>query len=124
MRFLVDNALSPALAAGLSEAGHPSVHLCEYGMGSSPDEEVFARASAEERHLISADTDFAAILAKRGASRPSVILFRGEGVHRPHQQLMLLLTNLSRIAAALEEGSLVVIERTRIRIRRLPITGA
>jgi len=36
---------------------------------------------------------------------------------------MLILTNLPNIAGALQEGSVIVIERSRIRVRRLPMVG-
>jgi len=122
LRFLVDNALSPAVAEGLRQAGHDASHVRDYGMAAEDDEEIFERAAQEGRILISADTDFGTILALRKTHKPSVLLFRLSTQHHPDHQIRVLLENLSDLSADLERGCIAVFEDTRIRVRPLPIT--
>jgi predicted nuclease of predicted toxin-antitoxin system len=124
VKFLVDMMLSTRVAEELRNAGHDAVHVREYGLQRALDEEILARAAREQRTLISADMDFGFLLASRRHPWPSVVLLRRLASHRADFVVTLLLANLPQLAEALEQGSLVVLEENRIRVRRLPISPA
>jgi predicted nuclease of predicted toxin-antitoxin system len=123
MKWLVDNALSPGVADLLAVAGHDAVHVRNLGLQSATDAIIFQTAVDQNRILISADTDFGAMLTLQNATRPSVVLFRHGAPRKPAEQAALLLANLAAVTSDLEAGAIVVFHRDRIRVRRLVQSG-
>jgi predicted nuclease of predicted toxin-antitoxin system len=124
MKFLIDQNISEKVAEGLQELGHDAVTVGSYGLSTADDLIIFERAAEENRVVVSADTDFGTILAKRQESKLSIILFRLFSTNqRAEEQVALIKANLENIEVDLLEGSIVVIEPSQIRIRPLPIGG-
>jgi predicted nuclease of predicted toxin-antitoxin system len=121
MRLLLDNNLSPRLAEVLSKAGWDAVHVAALGLRAAPDTVVMQTALDDDRVLVSADTDFGALLAATRASQPSVVLVRRVVGRRVQALSALLLANLPEVEDELRSGSVVVIGDDSIRVRRLPI---
>jgi predicted nuclease of predicted toxin-antitoxin system len=124
MKFLIDNNLSPRVAAGLAQAGHDAAHVREYGMAAAPDDAVLARARDEDRVLVSADTDFGLLLAVSGAVSPSVLLIRRISERRADQIVAIILANLAPVADDLVSGAVVALGDNWVRVRPLPIPPA
>lgn len=123
MKFLIDNNLSPLLADALKAAGHDAVHLRDLGMQAATDHAVLEHARADERILVSADTDFGGLLARSGTSTPSVILIRRLAGRRAAEQAAIILANLDQVAEDLTAGAIVVLHEDSLRVRRLPMPG-
>lgn len=82
---------------------------------------MLAKARVEGQVLISADTDFGALLAFEQATTPSVLLIRRLADRRAGQQAKIILANLPSFEADLLSGAMVVLTEESIRIRPLPI---
>jgi predicted nuclease of predicted toxin-antitoxin system len=121
VKFLVDENLSPRVAELLSEKGHNAVHVREIQASGAPDADVMRIAESEGRVIISADTDFGALLAQARAVKPSVVLVREFAALRPPELAALVLGHLKLLQEDLEAGAIAVFTRRGIRVRMLPI---
>src|ERR1700731_2736049 len=58
MRLLLDMNLPTAVADWLRSAGHEAIDVRELGLGDVPDREVFERAAADSRIVVTFDLEF------------------------------------------------------------------
>lgn len=86
------------------------------------DEAITDYAAAQGRIIVSADTDFGAILAARQAAKPSFVLLRRTNDLSPEAIAAVLTSNLPAHEDALNQGAIVVISDNVVRVRQLPIT--
>lgn len=123
MKLLLDQGLPRGAAELLRTNGIDTIHTGEIGYATAQDEEIVDRARVENRVVVTLDADFHSLLALSGASLPSVIRIRMEGL-----KAVALTRLLQRITAEwseeLEIGALLTVQPDRIRVHRLPILGS
>ena len=121
MKLLLDENLPPRLAGLLTEAGHAAVHVRDLDASGSSDPHIIDLALADGRTIVSADTDFGALLASTGATAPSVILVREVVDRRPPELADLLTACIEQLEAQLTAGAMVALTPAGARVRRLPL---
>lgn len=121
MRLLIDQNLATRVAALLRDAGHDAVHVSERDMSRADDDQVLTLATAEDRVVVSEDTDFGALLARSGSPLPSLVLLRSADRLTTQARADLLIATIGRVEAELDTGAIVVVGRSRVRIRPLPL---
>lgn len=112
--------VTPQSIAHLRRAGHEAVHAASVGLATVSDREILDVARREGRVVITADLDYPRLLALESAEGPGIILFRG-GSYSDEEMLALLDRVLVSTLNVNLERSVTVIDRHRIRRRRLPI---
>ena len=120
INLLLDQGLPRGASALLREAGHDTVHVADIGMATASDGDILEKARSEDRAVVTLDADFHALVAVSGASSPSVIRLRVEGL-RGEKLVSLLLLAIGECGEDLEAGALVTVQERRLRIRRLPL---
>jgi predicted nuclease of predicted toxin-antitoxin system len=121
VRFLVDENLPPSLAKLLTASGHDAVHIRDLEAPRAPDSAVMSRAASEDRVIVSADTDFGALLAQARATKPSVILVREIMGLRPAELASVIVDQLDILEPHFRTGAIAAITATGIRVRPLPL---
>jgi predicted nuclease of predicted toxin-antitoxin system len=120
VKFLIDMPLSPGLAAWLKDQGHDAVHAKELGLDRARDADILVHAKQEDRTVVTADLDYPRLLALAQATDPSLILFR-DGNWNDADVIVRMGDILRTLSVAEIAQSIVIVDRNRIRRRRLPI---
>lgn len=118
--LLLDQGLPRSATHHLQKAGIAAVHAGEIGMSTADDATILDHARKQNQIVVTLDTDFHMRLALAGATRPSVIRIRREGL-RGEQIAQLLTQVMEQCRDDLERGAVVSITETGIRVRNLPL---
>ena len=122
MKLLLDQGLPRSVVALLHQAGIDSVHVGEMGLATAEDIAILEEGRRTKRVVVTLDTDFHALMALSGATSPSVIRIRIEGL-RAEAMTRLLKKTLQSCMKDLEAGALVSVQPGRMRLRQLPLIG-
>lgn len=120
MKFLADMGIAMRIVEWLREKGHDVVHIREEGLHRLPDREIFKKAINEGRIILTFDLDFGEIVAFSMGLAVSVILFLLRNTRTPFV-IKRLEDMLEESGELLMKGSIVIVEDTRYRVRKLPI---
>ena len=120
MRFLGDMAISSGVVQWLRAQGHDATHLREQNLKRLPNGEIFHKAAAENRIILTCDLGFGEILALSGMQTVSAVVFRDRNKRTAH-----LITRLQKVlqesAQDLEDGAIISVGERGHRVRLLPI---
>jgi predicted nuclease of predicted toxin-antitoxin system len=113
MKLLLDSCVWGGTRAELEAAGHDVVWAGDWAEDPG-DDEILATANREGRVLVTLDKDFGELAIVRG--RPHAGILRLVNV-AARQQATICLHTLNLYQAELSAGSVLTVERNRIRIR-------
>jgi predicted nuclease of predicted toxin-antitoxin system len=120
MKLLLDQGLPRSAARLLSAAGIDTIHVGDIGYATAEDVAILQRGRDEGRVIVTLDADFHALLALTGATVPSVIRIRIEGL-RADAVVNVVQIVLSQYTPELEHGAVVTVQAGRLRLRSLPL---
>lgn len=118
LRFLTDENVSPRLVVFLREQGHDVQDVKEQGWQGRDDIFLLRRAWATQRVVISHDRDFGKLAIARQEPCYGIIYIRLRDQRAPNA--IAVMRQFLKRRIAIQPGSLVVIQESRVRIRRVP----
>ena len=107
------------VASWLNSQGHDATHLRDEGLQRLHNGEIFTKAIAESRIIVTFDLDFGEIVALSKGRKAGVILFRLRNT-RTSFVIQRLSDVISECVDVLMRGAIVIVEETRYRVREFP----
>ena len=123
LSLVLDEGVSRDAAVVLHRFGHECIHVGEVGKAMATDEEILGIALQENGVVVPLDADFHAILAVSGASSPSVIRIRIEGLRGPEVAECIRLV-CGQYEGELMTGCLATVKKRKTTWHMLPIGGS
>ena len=120
MRLVLDQGVPRDAATGPRGLGYECVHLGEVGMSKAAGEEILAFSLEKNAIVVTLDADFHTILAISGASGPSAIRKRLQGLGAT-EVFEVVQNVLAGYGAALKRGPLVTVKAHKTTCHRLPV---
>jgi predicted nuclease of predicted toxin-antitoxin system len=120
VRLLLDQGVPRRAAELLREAGIDADHVGALGMSSAEDADILAWCREHGAVAVTLDADFHAAIALSGATSPSAVRLRVQGLKGP-EVARLLLDIISERGAQLTAGALITVQHGRLRLRVLPV---
>lgn len=118
--LLLDQGVPRDAASCLRDAGYECTHAGDLGMSKAADDEIVSLARDRNAIVVTLDADFHALLAVSGASTPSVIRLRIQGLRGPEVAAAVGRV-VEQFGADLNRGAFVSVKAHKITCRRLPI---
>lgn len=110
--------ISPKTAEHIRRLGIECKHLTEFRMEKASDEEIIRFAKENGYTILTEDLDFGTILSYTQEIEPCVIILRVGNLNTIEINRLIekMLTQMID-----EENAIIIVERTRIRLKKLPI---
>lgn len=121
IKMLLDQGWPRTAAGLLRERGWDVQHVNERGMSRAEDSAIIALALLEQRMVVTLDADFHALLAVSGATGPSVLRIRMEGL-KADQVVALVERVLALANDELHQGAMITLADGKVRIKLLPVS--
>ena len=120
MKILTDMNLSQLWVNALMDAGIEAVHWSTIGDPAAIDRVIMSYAQTYGYIVFKNDLDFGTLLAITKSQLPSIVQVRNQDL-LPDAIGDVVISALRQVEEQLAVGALVTIDRSRLRIRILPI---
>jgi len=120
MRFLLDQGLPRSTVSHLASFQIDAEHVASLGLAKASDSIILAEARNRQAVVVTLDADFHSLLAVTGATDPSVIRIRREGL-KGDAVAAVIRDVLAVAETELSQGAAVSVTETNCRVRLLPL---
>jgi predicted nuclease of predicted toxin-antitoxin system len=115
VKILADENISPRILSFLRAKGIDASDVKEKGWQGSDDRYILEMAYADERFVLTHDSDFGTLAINEGAPCYGIIYIRLKNLKV--ENVCSVLEKLLKVDIEIAKGSIIVVEDARVRIR-------